>query len=304
MQLLSPDVIASIEDLELAARLVVEGMRAGRHRSPFHGFSADFQQHRPYRAGDDLKYLDWKILARTDRLYSRQFRETTNMQVMLVLDSSASMAFPPQQLTKFHYAKMIAASIAYLVSTQGDAVGLMTKDGEKLAYLPARGGRVHLQALIARLSRLEPRGSWEPARTIARGGELLRRRGVVVVISDFFDAEDDTRREMRRVARRGHDVGMLQVISESELDFPYRGDVEFEDLESGERRLLDAAAASHEYRGSLRRFLDACRTEAQRDGVDYTLMPTGEPPARALRNYLLKRATGRQSGHVAQVAPR
>src|SRR6185503_19335387 len=128
MTSLSPAVAAAIDDLELAARVVVEGLRAGSHRSPFHGYSAEFQQHRPYRAGDDLKYLDWKILARTDRLYSRQFRETTSMSLMIVLDSSPSMAFG-EGITKFRYASIVAASIAYLVSSQGDAVGLMTMSG-------------------------------------------------------------------------------------------------------------------------------------------------------------------------------
>src|SRR6185503_15574221 len=123
---LSADVVTAIDDLELAARLVVEGLRAGSHRSPFHGYSAEFQQHRPYRAGDDLKYLDWKILARTDRLYSKQFRETTSMSVMIVLDASASMAFPKEGLSKFRFASIMAASLAYLITAQGDAVGLMT----------------------------------------------------------------------------------------------------------------------------------------------------------------------------------
>src|ERR1043165_9495497 len=116
---LSASVIAAIDDLELAARLVVEGLRAGGHRSPFHGYSADFQQHRPYRTGDDLKYLDWKVLARTDRLYSKQFRETTSMSVMIVLDSSASMAYPEAGVSKFRYGSILAASLAYLIASQG-----------------------------------------------------------------------------------------------------------------------------------------------------------------------------------------
>ena len=210
---LSPSVIAAIDDLELAARVVVEGLRAGGHRSPFHGFSADFQQHRPYRAGDDLKYLDWKILARTDRLYSKRFRETTSMAVMIVLDASGSMNFPLTGVTKFRYAQIVAASLAYLVSTQGDAVGLMSSSGDRLSYLPARGGRHHLRSLIAQIDRLAPATGWQADRVIARATELLKRRGALLVISDFYDDEERTRRELRRSARRGHDVGMLQVIS-------------------------------------------------------------------------------------------
>src|SRR5687768_15842101 len=123
MSALSAAAVAAIEDLELAARVVVEGLRAGGHRSPYHGYSAEFQQHRSYRAGDDLKYLDWKLLARTDRLYTRQFRETTSMSVMIVLDTSASLAFPERGVSKFRYATILAASIAHLVVTQGDAAG-------------------------------------------------------------------------------------------------------------------------------------------------------------------------------------
>src|SRR5688572_24342930 len=213
MSSLSPAVAAAVDDLELAARVVVEGLRAGGHRSPFHGYSAEFQQHRPYRAGDDLKYLDWKLLARTDRLYSKQFRETTSMSAMIVLDASAPIALPERSVSRFRYAAIVAAALGYLITTQGDAVGLMTMSNGRLAYIPARAGRPHLRSLIARIDRLEPAGTWDPERAISRGAELLKRRGVMIVISDFYDAEDATRREMRRVARRGHDVSMLQVMS-------------------------------------------------------------------------------------------
>src|SRR5262245_51265253 len=196
---LSADIVAAIHDLEFAARLVVEGLRTGGHRSPFHGYTTEFRQHRPYRAGDDLKYLDWKLYARSDRLYTRQFRETTNLSVMLALDSSASMSFPEGDagVSKFRYGQIVAAALAYLVSEQGHAVGLMTMDAGKLAYMAARGGRPHLRSILARIDRLEPTGTWDSVRVIDRAAQLLQRRGIIVVISDFYDAEDDTRREMR-----------------------------------------------------------------------------------------------------------
>jgi uncharacterized protein (DUF58 family) len=298
MSSLSPAVAAAVDDLELAARVVVEGLRAGGHRSPFHGYSAEFQQHRPYRAGDDLKYLDWKLLARTDRLYSRQFRETTSMSAMIVLDASASMAFPEEGVSKFRYAQIVAASLAYLVVAQGDAVGLITMGKGALGYLPARAGRPHLRSLIARLDRLIPVGQWQPDVVIARGAELLKRRGVMVVISDFYDAEEETRRELRRVARRGHDVAMLQVMSPEEMTFPYSGGLELEDAESGERRLVDAATLQRDYRAAVAGFLERCRTLAHRDGVDYALMSTGVPPERVLRDYLVRRGAKHQSGNA------
>jgi uncharacterized protein (DUF58 family) len=297
---LSPAVVAAITDLELAARLVVEGLRTGGHRSPFHGYTTEFRQHRPYRAGDDLKYLDWKLYARSDRLYTRQFRETTNLSVMIALDTSASMAFPAEGVSKFRYGQIVAAALSYLVSEQGHAVGLMTMEGEKLSYIAARGGRQHLRALLSRIDRLSPAGAWNPARVIARGAQLLQRRGVVIVLSDFYDDEDATRREMRHVAQHGHDVAMLQLLSPSEMTFPYSDHVELEDLESGERRLVDSAAEAARYSNAVRDFLDRCRTNALRDGVDYALLSTDTPPEVALRNYLLRRSRG----HEQTRAPR
>jgi uncharacterized protein (DUF58 family) len=297
---LSPTAVAAIDDLELAARLVVDGIRSGSHRSPSHGYSAEFQQHRSYRPGDDLKYLDWKILARTDRLYSKQFRETTNMSVMIVLDASASMAFPDEGLSKFRYGSIVAAALAYLIIGQGDGVGLMTMVNGALSYLPAKGGRPHLRAVIAQIDRLQPAGQWQPDRVIARGAELLKRRGVVVVLSDFYDAEDETRRVLRRVARRGHDVAMIQLVSAAETAFPYGGDLQFEDLESGERRLIDAGAIQERYRTAVGAFLARCRSEARRDGIDYALMSTDTPPDRALRGFLLRRGAHHLSHYTAR----
>ncbi|HTE44151.1 MAG TPA: DUF58 domain-containing protein [Gemmatimonadaceae bacterium] len=298
MSALSPTVVAAIDDLELAARIVVEGLRTGGHRSPFHGYSTEFRQHRPYRAGDDLKYLDWKLFARSDRLYTRQFRETTNLSVMIVLDTSASMAYPPHGVSKFQYGQIVAAALSYLVSEQGHAVGLMTMDAGKLSYVAARGGRQHLRALLARIDRFKPAGAWDPARVIARSAQLLQRRGVVIVISDFYDAEEDTRREMRRVAQRGHDVAMLQLISPSEMDLPYAEHVELEDLESGVRRLVDATTIAPAYHDAMHDFLARCRSHALRDGVDYALMSTATPPETALRDYLLRRSRGLVAGHA------
>ncbi len=287
--LLDPAVVAAIDDLELAARLIVEGARSGQHRSPFHGFSNEFSQYRAYRPGDDLKYLDWKVLARTDRLYTRQFRETTNMSVVLVVDTSASMAYPPSAVSKFRYSILMAAALAHLIINSGDAVGLMTMQGEKLVWVPARGGRGHLRLLLAQLERLTPTATWDPAKVLTRAADLLRRRGVILAISDFYDDEDATRVELRRVARRGHDVAVLQVVSRDEVDLPFTSDVEFEDLESGARVVVDARAARGDYRDQMAAFLERWRTGARRDGLDYALVTTDDKPSDALRAYLLKR---------------
>lgn len=297
---LAPEVVAAIDDLELAARLVVEGMRAGGQRSPFHGFGAEFEQHRPYRAGDDIKYLDWKVYGRSGRLYTRQFRETTNVAVMLVLDASASMAYPPPGassggstgISKFRYAVVLAAALAYLAVDQGNAVGLMTTVGGQLSYLPARSGRVHLRALLARLGDLVPSGAWQPDLVVARAAELLARRGLVVVLSDFYDVEEATQRELRHVVRRGHDVTMLQLLAPGERALPFSGQREVEDLETGERRVVDAAAIGAEYREAVEAFVERTRRFALESGIDHALFTTDAPPDRALRDWLVRRGAG------------
>jgi len=298
---LSADVVAAIDDLELAARIVVEGLRTGGHRSPFHGYSTEFKQHRPYRAGDDLKHLDWKLYARSDRLYTRQYLETTNLSLMIVLDTSASMGFPEAGISKLRYGAVTAAALAYLASEQGNAVGLMSMTGDKLSYVPTRGGRVHLRSVLWRIDRLTAGGAWDPPRAISRAAQLLQRRGVVVVISDFYDAEEATRREVRRVVQRGHDVAMLQLISREETELPFSGQVELEDLESGERRLVDGSTANARYRAAMNGFLDRCRTSALRDGVDHALVVTDTPPSVALRDYLLRRARRVASSELASI---
>jgi uncharacterized protein (DUF58 family) len=298
---LSPAVVAAVDDLELAARVVVEGLRVGGHRSPFHGHGAEFQQHRPYRAGDDLKYLDWKVYARSNRLYTRQFRETTNVSVMIVLDTSASMAFPEQGLSKFRYASIVAAALAYLASEQGNAVGFMTMTDGEMQYLPARSGRVHLRSLIARIDTLRPQGTWPGVTVIGRAAELLQRRGLMIVLSDFYDDESTTQRELRHIVQRGHDVAMLQIISREERTLDFKGQLELRDLESGERRLVDPAAAAAAYRSAVAQFLERCRSFAQHEGIDYGLLDTGESPERALRDYLVRRSTRQGSPSLPSV---
>jgi uncharacterized protein (DUF58 family) len=300
MSALDPALLAAIDDLELVARLVVEGAMTGPHRSPFHGFSAEFSQYRSYRPGDDLRHLDWKLLARTDRLYTKQFRETTNMSTVIVLDASASMAYPVRGVSKFRYATMIAAALAHLLITQGDAAGLMTGGDDARVYLAPRSSRAHLRAIVAGLDRLRPAGAWQPARSIATAASLLKRRGVLIVISDFYDAEAETLAEMSRAMRRGHEVVMLQVISREELTLPYRGAVEFEDLESGATEIIDASAASAGYRTAVAAFLERWRTDARSAGLDHVLMMTSTPPQEALREFLIARANGHRQAETSE----
>jgi len=281
-----PEVLAGIADLELVARIVVEGLVSGLHRSPFHGYSAEFSQYRHYRPGDDLKYVDWKLVARTDRVYTKQFRETTNMASAIVLDTSGSMDFPSAgPVTKFRYAVIAAAALAHLISGQGDAVGLLA--GER--FLAPRAGRQHLRGLLAGLSSLVPGGGWSAADQVRRAAERLKRRGQLLVLSDLYDDEDRMLVELRRAARMGHEVVLLQILTRDEIELPYRRDLEFADLESGRTLAVNAALARRAYTDAMAAFLERWHGRAGAEGFQYSLIVTDMPPQRALRNFLLAR---------------
>jgi len=280
-----PEVLATIGDLELVARIVVEGLVSGLHRSPFHGYSAEFSQYRRYRPGDDLKYVDWKLVARTDRVYTKQFRETTNLAAAIVLDTSASMDFPRLPISKFRYAVIVAAALSHLVGGQGDASALLAGD----RFVPPRAGRAHGRRLLASLSTLQPGGAWRPAETVRRAADRLGERSLVLAISDFYDEEEATFAELRRASRMGHEVALFQILSRPEIEFPYRQDLEFSDLETGARLAINAGLARREYTDAVAAFLERMRSRAVAEGFQYSLIVTDTPPGVALRSFLLSR---------------
>jgi uncharacterized protein (DUF58 family) len=292
MSVLSPALVAAIDDLELAARLMVEGLRAGSYRSPFRGAGAEFQQHRLYRAGDDLKHLDWKLYARSNRLYTRQYRETTNLSALLVLDTSASMGFvgANTSVSKLRYATVIAAALAYLLVDNGNAIGLLTGVRGAWQYLPPRSGQRHLKSVLVALDQLRAVGVWEPASSLARCGELLRRRSMVLCLTDGYDNEEGLHAELRHLVQHGHDVSLLQLLSTSERQLSFTAPVVLRDAEGDTRHLLDPSTARALYAANLRAFVDRHRDAARGSGIDYALFDTGDAPERTLRAFLVGRS--------------
>ena len=299
----SPAELSSLRDLELFARTTVEGLRQGLHRSPFHGYSAEFSQYRHYRPGDDLKYVDWKAFGRTDRLYSRQFRETTNMSALFVVDISRSMNFPEAEpstravtpRTKAALARAAAAVLSTLVIDQGDAAGILASAGDAPAltrYVPPRSGRHHLHLCLAELARLPSDATTSVAGALRRAATLSSRRGMVIVISDFYD-DGEVLPEMRRLHRMGHDLLAIHVMAAEELRLPPGGAIEFEDLETGSRRSTDAVAVAAEYERNVTAFLTHVRQSVAREGLGYLQLTTGESLEAALRRYLVARRGGR-----------
>jgi uncharacterized protein (DUF58 family) len=287
---LDPALLASIGDLELVARLTVEGTISGLHRSPFHGYSAEFSQYRHYRAGDDLKYIDWKLFARTDRIYTKQFRETTNLRALAAVDASASMGYRGSgTVSKLDYARILAAALAHLVVGQGDAFGLVAYDAVVRRYVAARTGQSHLRSLLVALSSVEPSGSTQSAAALRHASELLDRRGLLVVLSDLYDEDDAVDTELRRAARMGHEIAVFHVLTRDEIEFSFRGDMEIEDLETGRTVLTHGPTQAGGYRERVGAFLERWRTRCAAHGIDYTRVMTDMPLDAALREYLLKR---------------
>lgn len=288
--MLDPAVLASIADLELVARVVVDGTVSGLHRSPFHGYSAEFSQYRHYQPGDDLKYVDWKLLARTDRVYTKQYRETTNLPAQIAVDASASMGFRGRHgVTKFEYARVLAAALAHLIAAQGDAVGLAVFDAGLREHVPSRLGQPHVRRVLATLSGVVPSGSTATADALRRVADLLKRRGLLIVVSDLYDDGEDVEGEIRRAVRAGHEVAVFHVLTRDELELPYAGDVELEDLETGSTILTSGPAIAPAYRQAVGAFLERWRARCASYGIDYASATTDTPPDDVLRAYLLKR---------------
>lgn len=289
----SSSELQSLRDLELMTKATVEGLRQGLHRSPFHGYSAEFSQYRDYRPGDDLKYVDWKVFGRSDRFYTRQFRETTNLSALFVIDVSRSMDFPESgaagagNRTKFGLARAVAAILGTLILDQGDAAGVLALD-DRAHYVPARSGHQHLRVLLSELSALRPGGTATIGDALRRASAILKRRGMIIVLSDFYEDEDAIS-QIRRLARMGHDVIAIHALAREELSLGIGGAAELVDLESGRRLMVQPSAARDSYAAALEKWLASVEQQLRRDGIDYLRVITGEPLDPVLRRFLLRR---------------
>jgi len=288
---LDPAVAAALGSLELVARLTVEGFLIGLHHSPYHGFSAEFASYREYSPGDDPRYLDWKVLGRTDRLYLKQFEENTNMACHFLLDCSGSMSVGEAagRVSKFTYARQLVAALAYLVLKQKDAAGLVAFANGPLVSVPARARAIQLARVLGELARLRPERGTDVARGLAGLAEKLRRRGLVALVSDCLAEPAELLGALRLLRARGHEVIVFQVLSPEERDFPFRDLIEFVDAETGERLLTQASDVSRAYLEALSSHTALLRRECGEMGVDFVELGTDTRLDRALVDYLARR---------------
>lgn len=286
--ILQAEDITSLQHLQLFARTVVEGFTTGHHASPHKGFSVEFRQHRPYVQGDEIRRLDWKVFGRSDRFYIREYDEETNLRATLVLDASGSMNYRGQKgVLKFDYARKLAASLAYLLMSQQDAVGLVTFDTKLRENIPCRTKITHLHLLLDTMVKTAPRQDTSLAPVIESLAQRLKRRGLVILISDFFDDAAALLQSAGILRRKGHEVIAIQLWDRDEIDFAFGNWARFENLEDNEDfLLLDPAAVRLRYLEAQKAFAEELKEGFRKHQIDYLSLVTDESHSQALRNYL------------------
>ena len=286
--LLDPAVVLQVKDLSFVARSVVDGFVAGQHKSRHRGASVDFAEHRPYSAGDDIRRIDWRLFARTDRYFVKQFEADSNASFLIALDVSGSMRFGSKGITKLDYARGLAACLAYLASSQKDRVGLMMFDSEIREFIPPRGGR--LDAILRSLDAIPAAlGAGPLAPPLGRAAEASRRAGMVVLLSDLYEEPEAAVAAIRALQYRGSEVVVLHILDPAERSFPFEDVSTFEDLETGELVPADPEKIRSEYRVLVEKHIEALREKLGRDRVQYVLMDTSTPLEIALRHFLRDR---------------
>jgi uncharacterized protein (DUF58 family) len=287
---IDPHVLASVDNLELRARIAVEGFLSGLHKSPHRGFSVEFTDYRHYYQGDDTRHIDWKLYGRSNKLYIKQYEDETNSRCMILLDTSASMSYASGELSKLDYARTLAAAMAYFVMRQKDAVGLMTFSDKVNYILPAQYRQGHLMQVLRTLSQVQAGQATDTVRPLRNLAANLRSRSFVVLISDLLEGEEQSIKLLQQMRAMGHEVIVFHLMDDAELNFPFQEISEFVDAESDARLLTVPGAIRGEYMDAVAEYTDFCRKQCQSHGVDYCLLNTREPLDRALAAYLNRRA--------------
>lgn len=284
---IDPAVLARIGNLQLVARNVVDGFINGLHRAPYLGLSLDFAEHRPYMPGDDIRRIDWRLYARTDRYHVKEFEADTNANFAVLLDTSASMGYGSGPVTKLDYARYLTASLAYFSHGQRDRVGLVTFADDVADYVPCSAK--HMDVLLHAVDRARPAGASDLPRVLRQVTELLRRRGIVVLVSDLYADPAAVVGAVAPLRYRGHDVIVFHVLDPAERELPFDEPLSLEDLETGERLPLVPAGVRERYRERVAAHIAVMRQELTNQRIDYALLDTSRPLDQALFAYLSAR---------------
>ena len=284
-----PKSLMALRNLELRARLVVEGFWNGLHRSPYHGFSVEFTEYRQYSPGDDTRYIDWRLYARSDRYYLKRFEDETNLRSHLLIDQSRSMSYGSAGYSKSDYARTLAATLAWFLHGQGDAVGLFTFDDQVRDYLPPRHRNGHLRQLMLALEKEPPGIQTSLSAPLRRVAELAQKRGLIVFISDFLAPLDDLERNLIQLASAGHEVIVFQVLDPKEISLDFDHAMVFEDVEDGKHLYIDPDSARSHYQQQLAQHTGAVKDICSKLGFTFEQISTDQPMELALFQFLKRR---------------
>ena len=288
---LDPAIISKLKSLELRVRMVVEGFMVGLHRSPYHGFSVEFSQHRPYMQGDSLKNIDWKVYGKSEKFYIKQFEEETNLISHIFIDSSNSMNYKYLgKLTKLEYAVILAAALTYIMINQQDSVGLTVFSDKILSYLPPKSSRVYLKTLLTALNGIKATGATNTAASLNAAAEKIRKRGLTIIISDFFDDPDSIISALRQIYFKKNEVIVFQILDPVERSFGFEKDAVFVDLETGEQVTTRPLHIQRAYQVAMGQFIAKLKNGCSDFCIDYHLIETSQSFDKALINYFAKRA--------------
>lgn len=311
---LQPSVISKLSNIELKAKFVVEGFIAGLHKSPYHGFSVEFAEHRQYMPGDDLKYLDWKVLGRTNRYYIKQFEEETNLKSYLIVDASKSMSFKSgdsqlssfsalkklfkkkdetaqnkSSISKLEYSTYLAASLSVLMHFQKDAAGLVVYDETIKTFIPPKATSQNLKLILQKLASVQPSGQTNTAAALNTVAERIKRRGLVIIFSDLFDDQQAVINALKHFRYKRNEVIVFQVLDPLEMSFAIDSPTIFKDLETNKEMLSQPISVINNYQEAVKEFIETYKTSCLSNNIDYTLISTETPFDTALMEYLNKR---------------
>jgi uncharacterized protein (DUF58 family) len=286
---LDPAIIARLGTIDLKARTIVEGFLTGLHRSPYKGFSVEFAEYRQYLPGDDLATLDWKVFARSDKHFVKKYEEETNLTCHMLIDVSKSMGYASGEVTKLQYASYLAGALAYLMHRQRDSFGLIAFDESIAALMPASARSGHLRAVLLALERLELGAGTNVAKPLNDLAAAVRKRGMVVLISDLLDEPAQVLDGLKHFRYRGTDVIVFQILDPYELKFPFEQAARFRDMETAEEVMAVPASVRDDYVARMQSLIAFYRRELQLAGIDYCLLDTSQPLELGLMSYLMTR---------------
>tara|TARA_B100001146_G_scaffold130404_1_gene114541 strand:- start:232 stop:1119 length:888 start_codon:yes stop_codon:yes gene_type:complete len=286
---LEPELLSKLQNLSIKAKYVVEGFMIGLHKSPYHGFSVEFSEHRPYGFGDEVRHIDWKLWSKTDKYYVKQFEEETNLKAHIILDQSRSMDYGSSEISKFEYSKLLAASFAYILIKQQDAVGLALFDEQINKLIPPKSIPSHLNILLSHMEQSKPGSKTNIAKALHHSAEGISKRGLVIVISDFMDDPNAVMGGLRHLRHKGHEVIVFHVLDKYELNFDFNERIKFIDKETGDEITTDPWHITKQYNEHFKQHCDFIKHACGQNKIEYIQLQSNQALDIALSELLLKR---------------